>query len=53
MKANTVYFPSAYQIPTCSSGEMDLKKKKSGKKKCCKKYMRKGTPCKSCPLNHA
>jgi hypothetical protein len=29
--------------------ELDLKKKK----KCCKKYKKKGTPCKKCPLNHA
>ena len=23
------------------------------KKKCCKKYKKKGKPCKKCPLNHA
>ena len=29
--------------------EINLK----SKKKCCKKYKKKGKPCKKCPLNHA
>jgi len=31
----------------------DLKKKKEIKKKCCKKYLKKGKSCKSCPLSFA
>ena len=29
--------------------ELELKKKK----KCCKKYKKKGVHCKKCPINHA
>lgn len=44
--------PLPYSLPS-KDGNLSIstKKKNGRKKKCCEKYKRKGSPCKSCPLN--